>query len=142
MGAILAPVDIEDPSTTVLRKACELARAFGEPLTLLYVYALPTYASGEGTLVPFNLAKRIEAAARGALEDLRTGLRVDDLPIGLRVEPGGHPAETIARCASEERCRMIVMAASDRTAPGRDFLGRVTDRVLRLAPCPVLTMRR
>jgi len=126
----------------VLGRACQLARGLGAPLTLLYVFTLPTYAYGEGTVMTLGLSRRIESAAHGALEELRTALACEGVVVDASVAQGGHPAETIARIASEGRCRMIVMATSDRTTAGHDFLGRVTDRVLRLAPCPVLTMRR
>jgi len=100
MGVILAPVDIEDPSLAILRKACGLAHDLGDSLTLLYVYELPSYAYAEGTVLPATLPRRIEAAARDALEGAAAQLGGSGVSIEVRVEHGGHPAETIARCAA------------------------------------------
>ena len=49
--------------------------------------------------------------------------------------------EEIIRVAAEEHADMIVMATQGRTGLERFMLGSVADRVVRRAPCPVLTVR-
>jgi nucleotide-binding universal stress UspA family protein len=54
----------------------------------------------------------------------------------------GVPFEEIVRIAEEERMDMIVMGTHGRTGLNRALLGSVAERVIRLAPCPVLTVRQ
>ncbi len=54
----------------------------------------------------------------------------------------GVPFEEIVRVAKEEHADMIVMGAHGRSGLNRVLLGSVAERVIRLAPCPVLTVRQ
>jgi universal stress protein A len=51
------------------------------------------------------------------------------------------PHEEIVRAATEERADYIVMATRGRGGLEGAFLGSVADRVVRTAPCPVVTVR-
>jgi nucleotide-binding universal stress UspA family protein len=53
----------------------------------------------------------------------------------------GKPAETITEFAREHDCELIVIPSHGRTGMERFFLGSVAERVVRLAPCPVLVLR-
>jgi len=52
------------------------------------------------------------------------------------------PFEEIVKVAEEERADMIVMGTHGRSGLNRILLGSVAERVIRLAPCPVLTVRQ
>ena len=52
----------------------------------------------------------------------------------------GLPWEEIVRLAAEEHADMIVMGTQGRTGLDRLLLGSVAERVIRRAPCPVLTV--
>jgi nucleotide-binding universal stress UspA family protein len=52
------------------------------------------------------------------------------------------PFEEIVKVAQEERADMIVMGTHGRSGLNRALLGSVAERVIRLAPCPVLTVRQ
>jgi len=54
----------------------------------------------------------------------------------------GVPFEEIVRVAQEEHVDMIVMGTHGRSGLNRVLLGSVAERVVRLAPCPVLTVRQ
>ena len=56
-------------------------------------------------------------------------------------ETDDHPTLEIVRLAAEERADMIVMGTQGRTGLDRLLLGSVAERVIRRAPCPVLTVR-
>ena len=49
--------------------------------------------------------------------------------------------EEIVRVAAEEHADMIVMGTQGRSGLERFMLGSVAERVVRRAPCPVLTLR-
>ena len=53
----------------------------------------------------------------------------------------GHPAEAIVRVAQERKADLIVMGTHGRTGLQHVLLGSVAEKVVRLAPCPVLTVR-
>lgn len=53
----------------------------------------------------------------------------------------GVPYERIVRAARSKRSDLIVIGTHGRTGFSRVFVGSVAERVVRLAPCPVLTVR-
>jgi nucleotide-binding universal stress UspA family protein len=53
----------------------------------------------------------------------------------------GHPAETIIRCAEEEKASVLVLGASSR-ANGDPGLGGTADQVSNHCPCTVLIARK
>ena len=75
-----------------------------------------------------QLAERA-AAAKDAGVPARALLRV------------GVPFEELTRVAAEEKAEMIVIGTHGRSGLDRFLLGSVAERVVRAAPCPVLTVR-
>ena len=53
----------------------------------------------------------------------------------------GHPADAIVRVAQDRKADLIVMGTHGRTGLQHVLLGSVAEKVVRLAPCPVLTVR-
>ena len=53
----------------------------------------------------------------------------------------GQPADAVVRVAQERGVDLIVMATHGRTGLQHILLGSVAEKVVRLAPCPVLTVR-
>ena len=113
----------------------ELSRTFGASLHLLHVL--------ENSFLRATAAdpRRLEAAA---LLRLLNCLTDDDRRI-LRarsvVETSDHPADSIVAYARTAGIDLIVMGTHGRAAIERLFLGSVAERVIRTAPCPVLTVR-
>jgi nucleotide-binding universal stress UspA family protein len=71
-------------------------------------------------------------------------LRQQFLGAGVQVElfvTEGFPAEEIVRIAENRRADLIVMATHGRTGIRRLLLGSVTEKVVRIAHCPVLVVR-
>ena len=63
---------------------------------------------------------------------------------GLTVRPlmrTGAPAQEIVDLATAEHADLVIMGTHGRGGVSRVLLGSVADRVIRLAPCPVLTVR-
>jgi nucleotide-binding universal stress UspA family protein len=54
----------------------------------------------------------------------------------------GGPAAEIVGLAIDERADLVVIGTHGRGGFGRALLGSVADRVVRIAPCPVLTVRK
>jgi nucleotide-binding universal stress UspA family protein len=139
---ILHPTDFSECAEQARALAIQLARALGAELVLLHVAVqAPLYREGFPTgreLERFFEAQR--EGARRALEDRAADSRGQGVPTLARVVPGV-PHEEIVAAARAEGAGLIVIGTHGRSGLGRFLLGSVADRVIRTAPCPVVTQR-
>jgi nucleotide-binding universal stress UspA family protein len=143
---ILVPTDFSKSSVNALTYGVALAERFGAELHLLHVVqdlALFIPEAVLGTLSPLPPSPPVEQfteAARAALERV---LRDVGRP-GLVIHPEvaeGVPFQEILRVARERTIDLIVMGTHGHTGLAHVLLGSVVDKVVRRAPCPVLTVR-
>ncbi len=145
---ILVPIDFSAHADRALRYATTLADRFNATVEVLHVVEDP-FVSGAwapeavAPNIPELLADLV-AAARGKLDDLKAaaiakGVRLKTTVLTTVVS--GRPADTIADFARTERFDLIVMGTHGRTGLSHALLGSVAERVVRTAPCPVLTVR-
>ncbi len=131
---ILCPVDFDQNSLQALRLASELAQERKATLYLLHVVAIPP-----GPEVALSFGK-MEAAARTKLE--RLARRKVNGKAHYEVEVmTGDPGVELVQAANRLRANLIVMATHGRKGLRRFVLGSVAERVVREAPCPVLTVK-
>ena len=93
--------------------------------------------------VPELLADLVRAA-RAKLDDMKTaaaskGLRLTTTV--LTTVATGEPADSICDYAITEKFDLIVMGTHGRRGLSHALMGSVAERVVRKAPCPVLTVR-
>jgi universal stress protein A len=131
---ILCPIDFEGNSLRALRIATELAQDRKATLHLLHVVAVPP-----GPEVALSFGK-MEAAARIRLEKFALQKVSGKASYEVDVTTGDAGTE-ILLVARRLRANLIVMATHGRKGVRRLILGSVAERVLREAPCPVLTVR-
>jgi len=157
---VLVPTDFSDPANHALHCALEEARLHGARVTLLHV--LPPSAETEVYYVsgaPASAGYEPVAGARLAPsvpahptvvrqdygEEATTRLRdlmAESFQGQWDVEiTTGHPAEAIVRTAEARKADLIVMGTHGRTGLQHVLLGSTAEKVVRLAPCPVLTVR-
>jgi universal stress protein A len=137
---ILAPTDLSEPSQQAIQYARELARTFGATLVLLHVVELPPYPI-EG-LPPSSLGGTLlEELEQQATSDLAQVLANEAEVKVVRRVVVGIPYRRIVEVAEAEKFDLIVMATHGRTGLSHLFMGSVAERVVRTAPCPVLTIR-
>jgi universal stress protein A len=132
---ILTPTDFSAPATQAVTAVFELAQTFGAKLSLLHVIEVPVYA--------IEVALPLEALERDARHELarllpEAGAAHVDV---TRLVDMGVPYQKILETATAEQVDLIVMATHGRTGLGHLLLGSVAEHVVRLAPCPVLTIR-
>jgi nucleotide-binding universal stress UspA family protein len=140
---LLHPTDFSRASRAAFARAVALAREDRARLILAHVVAPPTLVAGEGYVAPATYDAIQDAARRGAERGLAR-LAARARAAGVRVEPlvlHGLPHEEIPRAARRRRADLIVMGTHGRTGLGRLLLGSVAERVVALAPCPVMTVR-
>ena len=141
---ILVPTDFSPPSDAALEYARILAAKFGSSLQILHVIDDPT-ASSEFVADGFSpstagIRTRLLEHATARLEHLLT--LVDRSRYHACVDAVlGLPAQTIVEYASATGTALIVMGTHGRTGLAHLLMGSVAERVVRTAPCPVLTVR-
>ncbi|HLM79368.1 MAG TPA: universal stress protein [Terriglobales bacterium] len=131
---ILCPVDFDPNSLLALRLASELAQEGKATLHLLHVVAMPP---GPEVALPFG---KMETAARTRLERLARQKVTCEARYQIEVMMGD-PAVEVLQAAKRLRANLIVMATHGRRGLRRLVLGSVAERVIREAPCPVLTVK-
>ena len=141
---LVVPVDFESTSYQALAYARELAGTFGARLHLIHVledtFALPAGTEGSLSGVP-ELARRAEDDAHERLEGLLTDAdrKLDAVAIVV-ISPS--PASAIVAYAEQVQADAIVMGTHGQLDEPVDAIGSVAEHVVRMAPCPVLTLRR
>jgi universal stress protein A len=132
---VLCPVAFEENSLAVLKLAKEIAAAQGATLLLVHVAPI-VMVPMEWTLEPYKAAAE---DARERLQKIASQLGNEvKCEIIVRV---GDPPQGIIAVATNAKADLIVMATHGRTGLSHFVLGSVAERVVREAPCPVLTIR-
>ena len=137
---VLAPVDFSEYTAPALTHAKELAAVYDARVDLLHVItevALP----GVYGLEPVSVAEPgVQDRVRQALEEAMTRSPGAERPFSVHVLVG-YPAHDIAEFAAEHDIDLVVIATHGRTGLKRLFMGSVAENVVRLACCPVFTLK-
>jgi nucleotide-binding universal stress UspA family protein len=140
---ILVPLDFSPPSRRALRFAREWAVRFGSEVCLLHVIE-PVNTFGvlgtEPIMVPLPPADFHEPA-RAELKKLVRQEFPDSVKVSVDLRDGA-AYDQIAAVAREWKADLIIIATHGRSGLSHAFLGSTAERVVRHAPCPVLTLRR
>jgi nucleotide-binding universal stress UspA family protein len=140
MRAILVATDFSECARAATRLAAELARALGGSLALLHVHPVPRPTLPPAQAEWPDAVLRVPLQAKEALAAERDGLETAELVVDALLRDGD-PAEEIVRAAVLSRPSLIAMGTHGRVGIAHALLGSVAERVVRLAPCPVLTVR-
>jgi universal stress protein A len=141
---ILHPTDFSRASRPAFERAVKLARQEGAELLIVHVMVPPAPFVGNGYVSP-KTYEDLEAAARKSAETQLKAVLARAKKAGARARAiltEGIPVEQIVRAAKGKRADLIVIGTHGRTGFSRFFLGSVAERVVQLAPCPVLTVRK
>jgi nucleotide-binding universal stress UspA family protein len=141
--AILAPTDFSAHSEKALRYACGLAERLGSELHLLHVLSEIIPAGPDPLLMPVmppEYYKENEDRAKETLGRLLNPSWGSPHSLVTAVQ-WGSPVEAIVSYACDHRVDLIVIATHGRTGLSHVLLGSVAERIVREAPCPVLTIR-
>lgn len=136
---ILCPTDFSEASYVALPTAADLARQCGAQLLLVHVVPFP--APNDHGLTTEEECERVatleaESKLRQISDDRLMGCGGAHSLVRI-----GDPAIEIVRVAEQERADMIVIATHGYSGWRHFVFGSVAESVLRLAPCPVLTVR-
>jgi nucleotide-binding universal stress UspA family protein len=149
INSILCPIDFSEFSRHGLMHAVQLARWFNSRLTVLYVYPPPgapppvLFSGLPGPLPPYPaLTVSPDSTHEAMVADVANFVRgIDTEGIALHVDAcAGAPVGGILREASKQGSDLIVIGTHGHSGFDRWILGSVTEKILRKASCPVLTV--
>jgi nucleotide-binding universal stress UspA family protein len=137
LRVILHPTDFSDRSDYAFRLACSLARDHGAKVVVLHVVAPPAVVYGE---VMVDIAtETLMDSAKLQLSKLQAPDPTVELVKRLEV---GDPVQEIVRVGKEVGADMIVQGTHGRSGLSRLLLGSTAEHVLRLAECPVISVKQ
>lgn len=136
---ILVPTDFSACAEEAARSALEVAKRFEGAITLLHVYEIPAVLLPEGAILAASAT--MTDITRGVNEALAAAKKqLTGVPVEARMIEG-LPFVEVVRVAKQGDYDLIVMGTHGRTGIKHLLLGSVAERVVRTAPCPVLTVR-
>jgi len=140
---ILAPTDFSLHSEHALRYACALAERLDATVHLIHVLSEIVPAGPDPLLMPVMPPQFYEENEQRAKETLASLPRPGWCqPKGLVTSVRwGNPVDAIVEYSVEQPIDLIVIATHGRTGLSHVLLGSVAERIVREAPCPVLTIR-
>jgi len=141
VSKILVPIDFSDYSKNALKYAAKFAATFNAKLYLIYVIEPVIYPAdfsmGQVALPAVDVD--MNTRAKEELEQLAkreiTGLEV------VSLIKTGKPFVEIVETAMEEDIDLILIATHGHTGIEHVLFGSTAEKVVRKAPCPVLTIR-
>jgi nucleotide-binding universal stress UspA family protein len=141
---VLVATDFGEAADAALSYGRELARTFGARLDVLHVVenVLTRGFGAEGYVASYpELQRDVEDAARRQLNTIVTAEDRETAHARAILLTSNSPAFAITAYAAEESIDLIVMGTHGRGAIAHLLMGSVAERVVRTAPCPVLTVR-
>lgn len=136
---ILVPVDFTEPSNRAVDVAVTMARRFHARILLIHVIEQFTYSVTDTVQVVDHYAA-LKAIAGPMMDSLRQRLRRKGIKAEAKLGRG-NAAKEIVEQARKSRADLVIMGSHGRTGVPLLLLGSVAERVVRLAPCSVLTVK-
>lgn len=139
---VLVPLDFSTYAEQALDYAIALAQKLQARVTLLHVIQPLAIVNVEGGLWPTStFLQDLEAAVTRDMEGYLARVTAAGLE-GEMVVVHGVPFQEILDTAKARQVDLIIMGTHGRTGLRHVFLGSVAEKVVRLAPCPVLVARQ
>ena len=140
---ILCPTDFSEPSYAALRVADEMAIHFHAELLLIHVVTpipvIPVHDDPSGFNLPMYEKEMAISAGRSLQQVAKARISEEVRQRSIVIQ--GDPAGRIVRIAEEERVDIIIIATHGLTGWRKFMFGSVTEKVIRMATCPVLSIR-
>lgn len=142
LARILVPTDFSEHSKKALRYAVALAQVHRSQIQLLHVLELPLYpvSFGVGPVTIPPISEELRQAASNHLELMRKAEIPDDVKSQAVIREG-RPFFEVCVAAREDAADLIVIATHGYSGVKHVLLGSTAEKVVRKAPCPVLTVR-
>jgi len=139
---IIVPTDFSEHSLRALDYAVEIAERFSSDLRIVYVIE-PLIQAADVAWASVDF-ERLNQAHRDSADRQLRALLDERIPKSVPAEYKiltGKPFIEIVRLAKADNADLIVMATHGRGAISQILMGSTTEKVVRRAPCPVLTVK-
>ncbi|MCX6167801.1 MAG: universal stress protein [Ignavibacteriales bacterium] len=138
---ILAPIDFSDYSKNALKYASQFAKEFNANLYLIYVVEPMIYPAdfSMGQIAIPSTDVDLHARAEEELNNLAKTID-PSLKVGTMIRTG-KPFVEIIEEAKEKDIDLIIIASHGHTGVEHLLFGSTAEKIVRKAPCPVLTLR-
>jgi nucleotide-binding universal stress UspA family protein len=138
---ILVPVDFSEHAEAAFERALAIAKSAGAELHLFHAYDFPySVPPIYNVEVPPELVATVRDAAARQIEKLRAEAEAAGVPCETHLSADG-PGAAIAQRAVELRADLVVMGTRGLSGLRHVLLGSTSERTVRSAPCPVLTVK-
>jgi len=140
---VLVATDFSAPSETALNYARAMARAFGAQLHVMHVFEPLWITSADvvgGGVALATMIQGLEDTAKKQLEEAVTEEDRRELKAVPVMMTSESPAREIAKYANDQKVDLVVIGTHGRSGLTRLLIGSVAEKIVRLAPCPVLTV--
>lgn len=139
---ILVPIDFSDYSKSALKYAVNFCKNFNAEMILIYVVEPviypPDFSMGQIAIPSVNA--EWDERARQELNKLAKEEIPDSVPVKTIIKTG-KPFLEIIENAGDLDVDLIIIATHGRTGVEHILFGSTAEKVVRKAPCPVLTLR-
>jgi nucleotide-binding universal stress UspA family protein len=137
----LVPVDFSENANQAVECAITLASKLEARVTLLHVIQpLPLGSGDMGMTVPYTYIQELEADITSRMQAYLERVTAAGLEGEIAVVHGV-PFQEILETAKAQQVDLIIMGTQGRTGLQHMLMGSVAEKVVRLAPCPVLVVR-
>ena len=139
---IMSPIDFSQHSHEALDAATDLASTFGAELFLVHVVpAIPRLPSAAAILHEREYEEELHNGATARLDEMVKAIEDRGLKARGEVGTANDVSMELLRIAEHNGVDLIVIATHGMTGWHKLAFGSVTEKVVRLAPCPVLVLR-
>jgi len=136
---ILVPHDFAEAADSALSYALAFAEKLGARITLLHAYEVPAYGYPDAFVASLEFSSQVEERASTLLQKVAAQARRPNVEIDAVLRRGAAWTE-IVEAAERLPADLIVMGTHGRRGVSHVLLGSVAEKVVRCAPCPVLTV--
>lgn len=142
INSVLVPIDFSDYSKSALRYAVNFAKSFNAEIILIYVVEPviypPDFSMGQIAMPSINT--EWDDRAKDELQKLAKSEVIGAVKAKTIIKTG-KPFVEIIETAKEENVDLIIIATHGRSGVEHILFGSTAEKVVRKAPCPVLTLR-
>jgi len=139
---VLVPIDFSDYSKSALKYAVNFAKSFNAEIILVYVVEPviypPDFSMGQIALP--SITTEWDDRARDELQKLAKS-EINEIANVKTIIKTGKPFVEIIETAKEENIDLIIIATHGHSGVEHILFGSTAEKVVRKAPCPVLTLR-
>lgn len=142
INKVLVPIDFSDYSKSALKYAVNFAKSFNAEIILIYVVEPviypPDFSMGQIAMPSINT--EWDDRAKDELQKLAKSEIIGVVKAKTIIKTG-KPFVEIIETAKEENVDLIIIATHGRSGVEHILFGSTAEKVVRKAPCPVLTLR-